>query len=109
SREPATPVPSMTVAPSILRSNIRGGPRHGPPHPPTLGAPRVSRGAPRSPPAAIAGPPHGPPHPPAPRAPPGEPGAPPSPPGAEQARVGTRRLNELQRERQARGGDSRRQ
>src|SRR2546425_1641691 len=27
----------------------RGGPRDGPPHPPTLGAPRGTRGAPRSP------------------------------------------------------------
>src|SRR2546421_2526604 len=27
----------------------RGGPRHGPPHPPTLGAPRGTRGAPRRP------------------------------------------------------------
>src|SRR5438445_2151454 len=26
----------------------RGGPRHGPPHPPALGAPRETRGAPRS-------------------------------------------------------------
>src|SRR6267143_1715107 len=34
-REPDAPVPSMTVAPSILRSSISsvesGGPRHGPP------------------------------------------------------------------------------
>src|SRR5438876_9610662 len=27
----------------------RGGPRDGPPHPPTLGAPRGTRGAPRAP------------------------------------------------------------
>src|SRR2546425_1343006 len=27
---------------------LRGGPRNGPPHPPTLGAPRDTRGAPRS-------------------------------------------------------------
>src|SRR5437870_13438764 len=26
---------------------LRGGPRNGPPHPPTLGAPRGTRGAPR--------------------------------------------------------------
>src|SRR5437764_2200920 len=32
---------------SMLVIYRRGGPRHGPPHPPTLGAPRGTRGAPR--------------------------------------------------------------
>src|SRR6267378_3352478 len=57
----------------------RGGPRHGPPHPPTFGAPRETRGAPRSH-ASCMGPRHGPPHPPTFGAPPETPGAPPSHP-----------------------------
>src|SRR5439155_1275219 len=32
---------------SSITRVVRGGPRHGPPHPPTLGAPRGTRGAPR--------------------------------------------------------------
>src|SRR3989442_8115523 len=79
---------------------LRGGPRNGPPHPPTLGAPRDTRGAPRSsacssfyvggPPTAPPPPPPSqhprgpPPRPPHPRAPPftwgGPPPAPPPPP-----------------------------
>src|SRR5437867_10639502 len=43
---------------------LRGGPRHGPPHPPTLGASRETRDAPRSLARERGGPRHGPPHPP---------------------------------------------
>src|SRR3989449_9407230 len=56
-----------------------GGPRDGPPHPPTLGAPRGTRGAPRSSACSsfyVGGPPLAPPPPP----PPGPPPPPPGPP-----------------------------
>src|SRR5262245_15287554 len=43
---------------AVMRS--RGGPRYGPPHPPTLGAPRGTRGAPRSRARSSGLPPHGP-------------------------------------------------
>src|SRR5205823_13426907 len=49
---------------SLMGVDHRGGPRYGPPHPPTLVAPRVNRGAPRSR-AVDTGPRYGPPHPPA--------------------------------------------
>ncbi len=41
--------PSIGIAGLDPASQSDGGPRHGPPFPPTLGAPRPSRGAPRSP------------------------------------------------------------
>src|SRR5438445_2151453 len=83
---PPTP-PSARSAPgnpwrsSVTRVLIgsRGGPRHGPPHPPALGAPRETRGAPRSracSSAHVGGPHMAPPTPP----PPGRPRQPPAPP-----------------------------
>src|SRR5213078_913601 len=42
---------------------LSGGPRNGPPHPPTLVAPRMNRGAPRLY-WPLTGPRNGPPHPP---------------------------------------------
>src|SRR5439155_2647261 len=55
---------------------LRGGPRHGPPHPPTLGASRETRDAPRSLARERRGPPPRPPPPP----PPAPAPAPPPPP-----------------------------
>src|SRR5438093_12213276 len=63
---------------------LRGGPRHGPPHPPTLGASRETRDAPRSLARERGGGPHRPPPPPPP------PPAPPPPPRAP--RLGPRGL-----------------
>src|SRR5438034_11541256 len=54
---------------------LRGGPRHGPPHPPTLGASRETRDAPRSLARERGGPPGGPPTPPNLCPPPGTPAA----------------------------------
>src|SRR5437879_7710813 len=54
------PKRQVTSRRTSLLTFHRGGPRHGPPHPPTLVAPRMNRGAPRSrvpspePPAAYA-------------------------------------------------------
>jgi len=45
----AYPVQNALMMKRILL--LHGGPRNGPPYPPTLGAPRQSRGAPRQPPA----------------------------------------------------------
>src|SRR5206468_12083767 len=59
---------------------LRGGPRHGPPHPPTLGASRETRDAPRSLARERGGAPPGPPPPPTPRPARGNPDAPPPPP-----------------------------
>src|SRR5207245_2220403 len=59
-REPEAPVPSMTVAPSILRSSITwtwGGPRRPPPPPPPPRAPGPPTPAPRPPPPPPAAPP----------------------------------------------------
>src|SRR5438034_7496482 len=56
---------------------LRGGPRHGPPHPPTLGASRETRDAPRSPARERGGGRHRPPPPPPPRPPPPPPAGPP--------------------------------
>src|SRR5438309_12106145 len=60
---------------------LRGGPRHGPPHPPTLGASRETRDAPRSLARERGGPPPGPPPPPPPPAAPATRGPPPPPRG----------------------------
>src|SRR5206468_12658001 len=59
---------------------LRGGPRHGPPRPPTLGASRETRDAPRSLARERGGAPPGPPPPPPPRRAPPPPHRPPRPP-----------------------------
>src|SRR2546422_832811 len=43
----ACPISTTRTPSSIVLIRSRGGPRNGPPHPPTLGAPRGTRGAPR--------------------------------------------------------------
>src|SRR5437764_8348701 len=43
-----------TPTPQTLTRSPGGGPRHGPPRPPALGAPRETRGAPRFPACSLA-------------------------------------------------------
>src|SRR5439155_20208605 len=46
-------VSESSVPSSLMLISLRGGPRDGPPHPPALGTPRGTRGAPRSPAASF--------------------------------------------------------